>query len=631
MFQEAGLYNILINYTRTNRSPRVDITAFIDTLEKHAKRRAENQPEWAVWTSNTSAKVWAELSRLAEENKCELRTDDSGTHIFMYRFYIDLIEEAYRSIDESTDRPFPDEASLQITIPQDQMRLLYLESDFSAYLEETRPREEPEPPIIKIILPGDAGEILALENMIPRTLADAAMLKLRNYLRSHSNKEYLQHKLGIQFPGKENQLKDMFNQILVRPLDCTAALMASGDFIYYFLAFLCSSIKTGIKEKKELLSEESAALQAVYIIESLNNFFKTLTVRQREKELAFKELELKLDKPPYLFTLEAIAGFSDSKGVPLLGRFSREELEQYIQTRITEHEENALPALLVIREGEGRQNFVKKGKLLPLCARLLVDARPKIKKAVLKRWVKLLTSYRREDAMDSDKEFEELLSQYIAETAPVLAAVLQDQKLYMVCEELERNQAFNESFRLFNKGVLIPLSALLLVKRKELLADARIMLPFWYHFPLIAAILAFFKSLKQRRLQKKDGGGEDKAGEESRDGDEAAREAAQKIVETYVPRGKTLDSCLAETASRWSKLLDKRARQNLIEDVNLLIRDRLRHTLRLQHGGRVTVNFIDTLAAKIQETPSLMRISDKNALGIYIQLYIVKLMMNGKI
>jgi hypothetical protein len=633
MPQRTDLYSILINYTRKNHSPYIDIPVFIDTLEKHARRHAEERPEWTAWTGDTGAKVWADLSRLAAEGKCELKTGDAGTRIFVYHFYTGLIEEAYRSIDEFADRPFPDEVSLQAAIPPDQVRLLYLESDLNAYLEEDRSQpEEPRHAVVKIILPGEAGEILVLADMIPRTLMEAAVLKLRNYLRSHGNKEYLQHKLSIQFPGRESQLKDMLNQVLIRPLDCVRALMASGDFIYYFWAFLCNSIRTDIRKKKDLLAEESAALQAVYLIENLNSFFKTLAVKQREKELAFKELELKLDKPPYLFTLEAIVKFSDSRGIPLLGRFSREELEQYIRTNITEHEENALPELLVLRNGEEGQSFVKKGKLLPLCARLLVDARPKIKKALLKRWVKLLKACRREAAMDNDRDFEKLLSQYTADLSPTLTAVLQDQKLYMVCEELERNQAINESSRLFNNGALIPLSVLLLVKRKELLADARIMLPFWYNLPFIAAILAFFKNLRRRRLQKQEQDtGEAESGEETKTGGEAVRETAQRIIEIYVPQGKTLDSCLEEMASRWSKLLNKKARQNLIEDVNLLIRDRLRHTLRLQHSGKVTITFINTLAAKIQETPSLARISDKNALGVYIQLYIVKLMMNGKI
>jgi hypothetical protein len=629
MPQQTGLYNILVNYTKKNRSPYVDINAFIDTLEKQAKRRVEEQPEWTVWINDAEAKVWAELSRLAGENKCELRTGESGTRIFMYHFYTDLVEAAYRSLDESADRPFPDEVSLQITIPPEQMKILYLESDFDTYLKRNRSQEESGSPIVKIMLPGDAGEILILESMIPQTLMEGAMLKLRNYLRSHGNKEYFQHKLGIQLPGKENQLKDMLNQILIRPLDCANTLTASGDFIYYFWAFLCNSIRGDIKKKKDLLSEESAALQAVYIIENLNGFFKTLAVKRRERELAFKELDLKLDKLPYLFTLEDIASFNDGKGVPLLGRYSREELEHYIQTNITGHEEHVLPALLVIREGKGGQSFIKKSKLLPLCAKLLVDAGPKIKKTIIKRWIKLLKSFRRETAMDSDKEFERLLSRYIADLTPTLAAVLQDQKLYLVCEELERNRAINESSRLFNNGALIPLSTLLLAKRKEFLADARIMLPFWYHLPIIAAILAFFENLKRRRLQRKNADeskGEDEAGEKLKDSGEVIR----KIAEVYVPRGKTLDSCLAETASRWSKLLNKEARQNLIEDVNLLVRDRLRHTLRLQHTGKVTVNFIDTLAAKILETPSFVHISDKNALGSYVQLYIVKLLMNGK-
>jgi hypothetical protein len=628
MPQRTDLYTILNSYANKNRSPHIDITAFIDFLEKYAKRIAGERPEWAVWAEDTGKKVWAELSRLGDEKRCIIRTDDAGTSIVMPRFYAEMVAQAYQSIDNDADLPFPDEKSLAVTIPQDQIRPIHLEADFPSYL--ANPQEAPLP-LIRIVFPEDAGEALVLAGMIPHLIMEASLLKVRNYLRSHGNREYFQHKLGAQFQGKENQLRDMFNLILIRPLDCASGIRQSGDFIFYFWAYFCSLVRTDIKKKKERLSEEEAVLQAVYLIECFNAHYKSLAVKSRERELAFKELELHLDRAPFLYTLDQISKFSDNKGVPLLGRYSREDLEAYLRMKTTQGE--TLPDLFIIHGLGDEQWFVKKSKFLALCARLLVEARPKVKKAVSQRWFKILKAYARESAMENDGEFEKLLSRYTAELAPVLTAVLQNRQLYLVYQELERSQAIHESSRLFNKGRLIPLSTLLLVKRKDILADARIMLPFWYTIPFLIAIIAFFKN--SRKKQKERAGAEEAAegaGENRAEPDaEQVQAAALTLAEQFVPPGHTLDSYLDDTASRWSKLLNKKARQNLIDDVNSLIKDRLRHTMRLQNRGRVTAHFINTLAGKIiRETPSLHQISERDALEIYFQLYIIKLLTKVK-
>jgi hypothetical protein len=628
MPQSADLYDILYSYAKKNNSPYINIGDFVQTLENHARRCAEKEPGWNFWINDTGAKVWSELSRLADEKRCALISNDSGTRVFMYQFYVELIEKAYLTIEDTSEMPFPSEESLNIIIPPAQIRPFNLETDFFECLENS---QETLLPVIKIIFPEDAGAALALPNMIPRRLLEAAMLKIRTYLRGHGNKEYIQQEIGYQFGGKEGQLKDQFNQILIRPFECINGMASAGEFSFYFWMFFCNSVKKDIKKKAELLFGDLAALQSVYLIEAANSFFKTRADREKAKAQAFKELERRFDSPPLLYSLEEIVKFSDHKGIPLLGQYSQGDLESYLVDCTTRHGDKELPPMLIIHGLHDEQWFVKKNKLISLCMRLLAEARSKVKKAVSNRWVRLLKSYSREPAMERDDEFEKLLAQYAAKLVPALAAILRDTKLYLVYEEFERTQGMKETAAIFNRGKLIPMDALLLVKRKDLLADARIVLPFWYTLPLFSAVIVFIKGLGRKKragksAEEDDELGEDAAGTEpDGSGVKEAAAAAKKLMKTYVPEGYTLGSYLAELETRWGRLIDKKARRNLVEDVNSLIRDRLRYILRRQHHHRITVNGIKNLSAKIiQDSPVLRQLPEKESLRIYIQLYIVK-------
>ncbi|MDR2028508.1 MAG: hypothetical protein LBP93_03095 [Treponema sp.] len=606
-------------------------------MEKYALHYAEERPEWAPWKDGTSRKVWEELPRLVEEEKCRLLTDDSGTRIFMFHFYVELIQEAYRLIDDTAEFPFPSEESLTITLPQDHTRSLSISPDLIPYLDNP---QNTLLPIIKLLFPENMPSALVLSTMMPRRLMEAAMLKTRNYLRSHGNKDYFQHKLGPQLQGKEGQLRDMLNYILTRPFDCLDNMEEAGDFSFYFWAYFCNMVRNDIKKKTAYLSEDIAILQSVYLIEILNSFYRTKAAKAKERELAFKNLESQLNKQPYLYALDKIISFTNNKGVPLLGKYSQDDLESWLKQKTTECEKNELPELLIIHGPNKEQWFVKKSRLLPLCAGLLVEARPVIRKAILKRWLKVLKEYRTEPAMENSEDFEKLLLHYTGELSPTLMAVLEDQKLPLVYMELEQTQeGVPESLRFFNKGKLIPLEALLFIKQKDLLADTRILLPFWYSIPFFTALMAFFKNRKRKRRR----AAKIEADGDNRDENEAApsseketwahelHSSAKEIETKLVPGGYTPDSYLAELEGSLGMLINKRAREDLIEDIHSLIRARLRHTLRLQKNARITPDALEQITSNIiAENPALQRLSRQDLLHIYIKLYIIKLLLQIK-
>jgi hypothetical protein len=251
-------------------------------------------------------------------------------------------------------------------------------------------------------------------------------------------------------------------------------------------------------------------------------------------------------------------------------------------------------------------------------------------KAISKRWKKLLREFRKEAAMDTDKDFERLITSYVDEYAPVLKALLQDHKLYLVHEEMQAShKGIPESSRLFNHGELLPLRILLLMKRKQLLSDIKLLMPFWYTLPILSNIVAFFMNLgKRKKIARKDA--ENK--EDRSSVDDPLRELRDSAVEwaaKIVPRGSTMDTYLEELISRWGRLLNKQAKDNLVEDVNSLVRDRLRHMLRFQKNAAVNRDTLDKLTNAIMDgSTGLQKITEQNALFLYIKLYLIKLLVN---
>jgi hypothetical protein len=630
MAQKTDLYSILISYANKNNSPYIEIEPVISFIEKYAKQVSAKMPEWSKWTQDIGIKFWSEISGLAEAGKCELLSDTPEGRIYMPHFYMELLRKYYGDIDNKVDIPFPDEASLGIIVPESQKKHLSVGDDFSGYLE----RPEHTPAIVQISFPDDLGTGLFLSSMIPKALIEACFLKVRFYLESRGNKEYILHKLSPQFQKRESYLRDIVNNIVIRPTDCVRAMEDGEDFSYIFWAHFCVLIKNDIKKKKERLNEDIAAAQSVYFLDTFNTYYRARAAKRREKERAFKELELCLEKPPFLYTMDQIRGFTSSKGAPLLNLYTEEDLDGWVKKATTERAGTGLPNLLILYGPHQERWFVSKSKLLLLCSRLLTEARNIVKDAVSKRWIKIRREYHREPAMDNDKDFEILLSRYIKRFHPTLAAVLEDPKLQLVYNEMEAVQSMPVSSRIFVKGVMVPYSALLLLRRKELIADIQILLPFWYSVPVLSSLIAFFKGLFKKKAAKKNG--QDSAGEDEQDSPEkeGAREirnAARAIAAVLVPPNHSLETYLDELESRWIRLINKKARADLIEDVKSLIRDSLRQTLRVKKHFKITHETLSTLASNIvNRTPSLQELHGKDSLLLYVELYLLELMQTMK-
>ena len=630
MVQGADLYSILVSYAKKINSPYIDINIFLEYLGRAAKIYSKDNPAWKKWQQDRSVKFWSEISTIAEGGKCELIPDSESGSIFMSAYYPEMLAEIYKTADDSADMPFPNEESLKLTLPETQVKRLNSEYDLYSILADPKNVDSP---ILKINFPEDFGSALVLPSMVPRHLAEIAILKVRNYLRRYGNKEYVYHKLIAMLQGKESYLKDQLDQIIIRPIDLFRAIEESRELTAAFWAHFCSLVKNDIKKKKEHLLVDIAAYQATHIIEVINAHFRARALKKRELEMAFKALEGCLAKPPYIYTMDQILKFTGTSGAPLLNQYTGEELEAWLKRQTTESKDDELPGLLLVKGTGGEQFFILKEKMLLLCARLLTDARIFVKNKVSKHWSKLIYEFKHEPAMDDDDEFERTLLKTAEKYCPDLMSLLDDPKLPVVYLEMEkRENGVPPTARIFNKGKLLPYSYLFYVRRKDLLQEAKLVLPFWYSMPLLSAIISFFRNLFKRKPKKlHDETDKEQEILEETDHSAAIKDAAEELELDLVPPGYTIDIYLKELEDRWSRLIDRVARENLVNDVQYLVRDSLRRTIKVNKNFKPTREALNQIADNLViRNQALSSLSARDSLIFYIELYLIKLLINIK-
>jgi hypothetical protein len=638
MAKIVDLYAILRAYSNKIASPYIDIGVFITFLTKYIPHLAAEQGEWADWGQDTSVKFWDAMGKYTEDGRCVLLTDTPEGRIFLPYYVVDKLKLIYRELDDNAAVPFPSEESLKITLPPAQVEILGLDTGLVPFFDKPAASYLP---LIKLVFPDSRQDALILAPMIPRSLLEVSIFKVRYYLNQHNNKEYAMRKLLPMLQGKEGTLRENMDMIIARPQECLGSIEGGGEVSYLFWASLCSLIKGDIRKKGDLFPGDIAALEAVYIVEACLNLYKSRVQKERVKEMALRYLEQALDKAPYYFTQDQIIKFTDNKGTPLLSQYTETDLNEYIKKKTAEGSDGAVPEWLVVQSGNGEQYYLRKERYLPLVSRLIIEAQGGMKKEILNRWIGMLNNFTAEPAMESDSEFDRLLGGLNASMNTLLNDFLEDKKLYWVYDEMERtDKAIPAASRIFDRGKLIPYSLMFLLKRKEMLFDAKMSLPFWYSIPIIRSIVAFFSRLgkkkKQSRHETRKAEGIDFA--EAEASAEAARNHGREFINSVrdmeselVSGTRDINEYLRDLQNQWGRLLDAKAQQNLVDDVNALIRDNLRQSLRVWKKQRISlVHLRDLAQGLVYGNPNLRGLANRDALMLYMQVYMVKLLKTVK-
>lgn len=638
MARDIDVLQLLRSFAAKNKVSTIDYRSFAQAVQRQAAQANRAEPVYRDLAANPDVVLVPKLFQYARDRNLSINTSGGQIDtISLPEHFTELLLAEYRRMEENPDIPFPDEESIHMELPPEWVQAVSIETDLNSLIEISRDRSAP---FYRLVFPEGIRPVLILSPMVADKLLEHAVLKVRQYLRKGGNKDFVQNKLSYAFPGKEMQLKDSLSTILIKPFDAVRDMRNSGnDFTFALWAYLASYMKRDVFKKSEKNPEDWSNLQAIYLCEVYNNFYKGKAQRAVEREAALKTLETLLRKSPYNFTLDEVTNFRDSMGRPLLGKYTREELEEWLRERTTRAEAGRLPELLMPVTSRGQRWLVAKNRVLPLVVRLLGEARASIRTSLISEWKSVLEVYASIPTMEDDVSYRRDLEERVAKGYPLLFVLISERIFSLVYNELrETPDAVPELDRFFSKGDLVPIDELLDLRRKHLVMDVRNLLPIWYTLPIISGLFAFLFRLTSRKRARKE-----RLASIAQRADPARAEkpettgkysdrrlefaaAAAKVEQVLLPEGYKLDEYLSVLINRWNSMLNPQAKADLTEDVNSLVRDYLRGLLRSLRPSNLTAERVKGLAATLADTPSLLKIRNHTALEEYVRLYMVRLL-----
>lgn len=635
MATSAKLGTILRQYALRQESAFVNIKEFGDFLKKYAAKHLEEQADLIQYVEIPESTLIKELEDLAAKHELYLTTQAGKNVAVIITYYSVLYANRFKEIGTNITVPFPSASDLPKQLPVEAME----KRDAGEFIPQLQQHQDLKSSVLYcLMMPKDIPAILFPACVPVQFLTRAAMAKIRHMLKKDEYHDYFQKKLKNANPSKEIGATTFYTRFIQHPDNADQTFDLNGD-AFYFWNQLCYFIRQDFEKIKDRTAEDTNVLQAVSISEIWMLSLKEKATAQQMKEDALRELEAALAKPPYFYSMDSILKLRDSKGSLLYGQYDEEDLKDFLQRLTTESENNELPKILVFKIESGLRYFIYKKRVIQLVVRLANEAHDTIEKKLIEKWFESLSNYKKLPEMKDHKAFENVLRDEIREVSPVLWSLLNANFLTMLNYENDHSED-GSTFHIFSGGKLLPYSELLMISSSSILASAKIMLPFWHTIPLLSWIMSMFHNKKEQNVKTVKAAKEFTADDIPDDTPkqslgryvnkkEAIIEAAKDVAAELVPYGSTIDRELDSYLKLWNKMITKEAHSSLTEDVNSLIRDYTRKVMRTISASTFTVDRVRSLAEALVKTPNMQKIKETEALTIYTELYILRLLTNS--
>ncbi len=672
------LLYIIKTYTRKKKTP---VMGFRE-LEKYAglwgleiRKKKKEFTDFSEYSPEALVNL---LERVEKSGACTVMKEDGvPSKVILNDYYLESVRKAYKDIEEDPEKPFPSEDALGGEFPAEMISVIEVKNDFTGLLEKDG---EGDVRLLRLVFPEGLRNMITVSDLIYPALLKLCVSKFRVYLSHRRNYDFIFHKLLGVFQRKDQNLKDMFSKILSQRDQAVTTIINPDDFTFQFWSHFAGLILKEFREKKEKLDKEISYSQAAYLIGFYNLFFKSSKKKKRDMEAALKMVDIGLRKSPYLFTFSDIMGFRDRSGYPLSRRVNRDELAGYLTKKTTPSEGQVLPEILKFNSQDSHRDiFLNKEKYLSLTLRKIQENGRELKRQYIEEWGYILGNFRRVPEMYKREAFIKDISRRLNNMDPLLVVLLRADFLRICLEETKPpREIYIETERLFtrNKDSLIPLDEIFRLDRHALYADAKATLPLWKSFPLIGPIGMILKKLfagvkkgaesikdpselyskfskpseSYRYVPSKGSPGENGGGNQPKKKAKKSGTPGTEVEEASgAPRGKTSkeqlkeyreavnrlkvhyvgeDGSLKEEASalidRWNPLVAEDARQNLIEDVNSMIRDYIRGMKRGFSVKPPDSSRIRNIAEHLGENSAFEKIKKKEDFIRYIEIFIVQ-------
>lgn len=643
---------LLKAYAKRTGNPRVLFRSFATFTQKYATKYAEDHPNLADLIHGGDGVLEERVHALSESGVVEIALGDGEIQsLLVADYFVDIVEQQFDRLRDRPELLFPDEASLPAGIPAESLVPVEVQTDFVNWM--TGKAEGP-PRVLRLDFPAGVRSILVPTTRLERELPTQCVHKLRNYLRSERNTAYINQKLQPACRGRELALKDFLTEILTRPDSVIEGIFDPSEFSFLVWTQLCQVVIKDYAEKTEKLNEEHSYCQAAYLLGYYNVFYKGRTQRTKEAEAARKNVDRRLRKSPYTYTISQIQAFTDNKGVPLTKRVSAQTIRDHIDEKL-QPSGDGLAELVRFRAADNTDYFICRDYIVETALRRIYDLSGDLREHYVGLFSDLMKRYEEPDYLKDETAFRENVREEVAKRDPILAGLWRFDLLFLAASEGAPGKLPEEVGRVFHprEKRLQDLEVVLGLDQKELVRDAKLLLPFWLVVPGIKGLVRFFRRLFAGRQKDVPGtktrtasaaptgtarilsappesaaspaaGGRTAAGAAA--GAARLKKAVKELEAEFVPEGQSLDGSLRELAERWNPLLDPTAKANLVEDINSLCRDFLR---KMKAGFRVkppTADRIRAMAEKLSENQVFRQIRRRDSLRRYLELYMLKLL-----
>ena len=633
MATSANLSSIIRYYADKQKSPFIDLKEFCAYIKKYAEHHVEEQSELVKYLGDPSSTIVAELQGLSEKHLVALINANNKKTIVSITYFAVKYANQYKEIMKNESILYPIVTDLPKQFPTQVLEHKII----GQYIPSLIEKDNSKSPLLYLLDFQRDIPSMVLPACVPiKALLDTAQQKIRKILKKDEFHDYFLKKLRSTNPNKEISIKN-FYQHFVDTENYQFAEFTDGED-YYIWNQTLYYIRQDFEKIQDRTTEDTNILQAVQILETHSTYLKEKFQNEHKREEAIRELEGALAKPPYFYSMPQILKFQDQNGRLLYGKYTEDDLKNFLQKMTTEGEANELPPLLVFKIDSGTRYYVYKKKVKSVVVRLCNEAHESIEKQLEDHWYDVLMDFERLPEMSNASEFEACLHELVEKNSPILYSLLNAN--FMSILSYEHDEDGLEGFRLFIDGKLLPYSDLLMLKNSKILANVKSRLPFYYTMPILSWIMSLFSG-KGKQKQKSastskvsapvfpdDEPEEKKPAGSKLTKTQALAKNAKEIAKDLVPEGSTLDRELNYLTKQWNKMISKDAYNNLTEDVNSLIRDYTRRVVKTLSATSFTRERVENLAKTLVNTPNMQKINEEKALTEYVTLYILRLVSN---
>ena len=474
-------------------------------LEKYAAHWTQEfkraKSDFTDFSALPSARFEELLQELFDNGTVETYTDERGAqHIVYLPFFSSFVREALLASENDMGSVFPSESFYNAKFPDSVVEEVDVKENFGELLQN---RSSEKGQIFRLTFPYGVRSMLTVSELLIPKLMTICILKLRHYLSQSKNSEFVINKLYGTFSTKEQSVKDLLSKVQTQKDNAARTISDSDDFTFQFWTHFTSLITGEFKDKENKVDREHTYCQAAYLLSMYALFFRKQKKNKREKELALKSVEQKIQDEPFYHSFYDIYSFKDKNGLPISQKVDSRELSEYLQNKSAHKHNEPLPQLLRIKV-EDEEYYIAKERLLHLILRRCHAISKQLRGQYEQEWAQVLGEFKKSPLMNRRELFQKDIWERVKQQDALLYSLLRYELIFLAFKETQPSrEVYIETNRILNqkKSELVSIDEILRLDQRRIIHDARTYLPLWKSIPLVGRLGVVFGRLWKRLVK----------------------------------------------------------------------------------------------------------------------------------